>query len=158
DGVLGPVKPRFAGTAPTWAAKGKIFDRPSYETGSVISWKQTGTGNVLLWRRVLEDLGSPFRQEFGSGGEDLDFFRRTMERGKVFVWCEGATVYEIVPAERTRISFQLRRALLRGRASLAHPSNGPSGVLKSVAACALYTILLPVFLVLGRHLFVEYLI
>jgi glycosyltransferase involved in cell wall biosynthesis len=158
DGILGPVKPRFAGTPPLWAVKARIFERPGFATGFVIGWKQTGTGNVLVWRRALDELEGPFREQFGSGGEDLDLFRRAMEAGKVFVWCEEATVYEIVPAERTRISFQLRRALLRGRASLAHPSNRALSVLKSVAACGLYTILLPVCLVLGWHVFVEYLI
>lgn len=157
-GVLGPVKPRFAGVPPTWATKARIFERPGFETGSPIGWRQTGTGNVLLWRAALAKLDGPFREEFGSGGEDLDLFRRAMEQGQVFVWCEEAVVFEIVPPERTRISFQLRRALLRGRASLGHPSSGVKSVLKSLAACGLYTSLLPVFLLCGRHVFVEYLI
>lgn len=78
--------------------------------------------------------------------------------GKVFVWCGEATVYEVVPPERTSLSFQLRRALLRGKASLENPAGRLGGIFKSIAACALYTILLPVFLMIGRHVFIKYLV
>ncbi len=118
DGVLGPVKPHFAVTPAEWALKAGIFDRPNsqdYQSGLVLHWSQTGTGNALIHRRVLDEVEGPFKQEFGSGGEDVDFFRRAMDLGKVFVWCAEAVAYETVPAERTRISFQVRRALLRGR-------------------------------------------
>ncbi len=159
DGVLGPVKPLFAVVPPEWAVKAGLFERPgSYKTGLMLDWMQTGTGNVLVRRRILDEVAGPFNREFGSGGEDQDFFRRAMGLGKLFVWCEEATVYEVIPAERTRLSFHLRRALLRGKASLANPSGQGFGILKSVAACGLYTISLPVFLVMGRHVLMKYLI
>lgn len=161
DGVLGPVESRFAVTPPEWMVKARIFDRPNgpgIATGSAIDWRKTGTGNVLLRRRVLDEVEGPFKSEFGSGGEDVDFFRRAAGLGRVFVWCDEATVYEMVPAERTRISFQLRRALLRGKVSLSQPSGRGVGILKSLVASAVYTILLPVFLLLGWHVFVAYLI
>jgi succinoglycan biosynthesis protein ExoM len=159
DGVLGPVKPLFAVVPPEWAVKAGLFERPGcHETGSVLDWTQTGTGNVLIWRRILDEVVGPFRCEFGSGGEDQDFFRRLMGLGKVFMWCEEATVHEIIPAERTRLSFQLRRALLRGKASLANPSGRVFRVLKSLAACGLYTMSLPLFLIMGQHVFIKYLL
>jgi succinoglycan biosynthesis protein ExoM len=159
DGVFGPVIPRFVVMPPHWMSRAELFERPSYaKTGTAINWKQTGMGNVLVRRHVLDEVEGPFLREFGSGGEDVDFFRRAMGLGKVFVWCGEATVYEIVPPERTRLSFQLRRALLRGKASLENPSGRLSGIFKSLIACVLYTLLLPVFLVLGRHLFIKYLI
>lgn len=159
DGVFGPVKPLFAAQPPQWMVKAGLFERPSYEkTGAAINWRQTGMGNVLVRRQILDELEGPFKREFGNGGEDVDFFRRAMELGKKIVWCGEAIVYEIVPPERTRLSFQLRRALLRGKASLAHPSGRAFGILKSLVACGLYTILLPVFLVMGRHVFMKYLI
>ena len=161
DGVLGPVRPLFEVVPPEWTVKARLFERPNslcYETGFVLSWQQTGTGNVLVRRHILDEVAGPFNREFGSGGEDLDFFRRAMGLGKVFVWCEEATVYEIVPVERARISFQLRRALLRGKASLAGPSGTAFGIVKSLVACVLYTTLLPVFLLMGRPVFIRYLI
>jgi succinoglycan biosynthesis protein ExoM len=161
DGVLGPVGTRFVIKPPDWVIKSGIFDRPNgpgRQSGLILQWDQTGTGNVLLRRRVLEGVVGPFRQQFGSGGEDLDFFRRAIELGRVFVWCDDATVYETVPAERTRISFQLKRALLRGKASLSHQSRTGPGVLKSLVACILYSLLSPFFLIMGWHVFLKYLI
>lgn len=157
-GVLGPVRPRFAEPPPKWVVKARIFERTEYETGYKVDWRQTGTGNVLIWRRFLDQVEGPFHGKFGSGGEDLDFFRRSMELGNVYVWCNEAVIYEIVPAVRTRAKFQLRRALLRGRASLGHPSSRGAGIFKSIMACALYTLLLPVFLLMGYHVFMKYLI
>ena len=161
DGILGPVKPLFETPPPQWIVKAGFFERPNsqcYETGFVLDWKQTGTGNVLVRRGVFNEVAGPFNREFGSGGEDFDFFRRAMNLSKVFVWCEEATVYEIVPVERTRLSFQLRRALLRGKASLASPAGDAIGIAKSFVACALYTAMLPIFLMMGRHVFAKYLI
>jgi succinoglycan biosynthesis protein ExoM len=161
DGVLGPVKPRFCQTPPAWAVRAGIFDRPNsgdYPAGTKLHWSQTGMGNVLLKRTALSSLQTPFLREFGSGGEDIDFFRRAMENGKVFIWCPNAIAYEIVPVERTGVSFQLRRALLRGKASLASPAGRPLGVLKSLSAFVLYALCLPVSLILGRHVFLKNLI
>jgi succinoglycan biosynthesis protein ExoM len=159
DGVFGPVLPRFVEPPPPWMIKAGLFERPRYpETGAVINWKQTGMGNVLVRRSVLDQVEGPFLREFGSGGEDVDFFRRATGLGKVFVWCGEATVYEVVPPERTSLAFQLRRALLRGKASLENPSGRLGGIFKSIAACVLYTILLPVFLMIGRHVFIKYLV
>jgi succinoglycan biosynthesis protein ExoM len=161
DGVLGPVKPLFETAPPPWIIKAGLFERPNsqcYQTGLVLDWRQTGTGNVLVKRGVLNEVAGPFNGEFGSGGEDFDFFRRAMALNKVFVWCEEATVYETVPIERTRLSFQLRRALLRGKASLTSPAGNALGIARSFAACAVYTMMLPVCLIMGRHVFVKYLV
>lgn len=159
DGVYGPVKPLFVSELPEWMVKAELFERPSYgETGTSLDWEQTGMGNVLVRSRVLDEVEGPFNRELGSGGEDVDFFRRAMGLGKIFVWCKEATVYEFVPPERTRLSFQLRRALLRGQSSLMTPSGRASGILKSIVAFVLYSTLLPFFLVMGRHVFIKYLV
>jgi succinoglycan biosynthesis protein ExoM len=161
DGVLGPVRPRFTAAPPKWILEAGLFDRPNsreYETGLVLHWSQTGTGNALVRRCVFEEIEGPFRKQFGSGGEDTDFFRRAMMLGRRFVWCEDAVVHETVPVERTRLRFQLKRALLRGKTSLGAHTGGILGILKSVAACGSYMILLPALFVIKRHLFVKYLI
>jgi glycosyltransferase involved in cell wall biosynthesis len=122
DGVLGPVKPRFAVMPSTWALKAGLFERPNsqdYPSGMVLHCGQTGTGNALIQRHVLDEVAGPFRREFASGGEDIDFFRRAMNAGKVFVWCADALAYETIPAERTHVSFQLKRALLRGKSPVS---------------------------------------
>ena len=161
DGVLGPVKSRFVVKPPAWALRAGIFDRPNsqdYPSGSVLHWSQTGTGNALIKRRIFDDLEGPFQSAFSGGGEDIDFFRRAINKGRTFIWCADAIAYETIPAERTRILFQMKRALLRGKASLATAAGRPCGILKSVVACCVYIILLPVSLIFGRHLFLRYLV
>lgn len=158
DGVLGPVPPKFEEGAPVWAVKGQVFQRPNFATGTKIPWNITGTGNALLRREVLEELEGPFNADLGAGGEDTDLFRRSMERGRTFVWSAEAICYERIPSERTRISFQLRRALLRGKIAVRGHRASWLGILKSLIALPLYVITLPVSLVLGSHVFVNLLI
>ena len=154
DGVLGPVKPYFDEDAPTWVIKGKFYARPSYPTGFVIDWRKGRTGNVLLKRRVFAAGEQPFRPEFHVG-EDQDFFRRMIDQGRVFIWCDEAVAYEVVPPIRWKRTFMLRRALLRGRMSLAHPTFGVLDIAKSLIAVPTYLVALPLALVCGQGSFMN---
>jgi succinoglycan biosynthesis protein ExoM len=81
--VLGPVRPHFESPPPQWVVKGRFCERPEYPTGTVIHWQHCRTGNVLFRRSALPPAVPPFREEFGTGGEDKDFFmRRALLRGK----------------------------------------------------------------------------
>ena len=157
DGVLGPVLPRFEGTPPAWVLKGGFCDRPVHATGFRIDWNQGRTGNLLIKRQILDGLEPVFRPEFGSGGEDRNFFKRMIEQGRSFVWCNEAPVNEWISPTRWKRSFMLRRALLRGKMSL---NNGRelTDVAKSCSAVIGYTLALPVLLIIGHHLFMKYLI
>src|ERR1700674_5328558 len=134
DGVLGPVKPYFESEAPQWIIRGKFCERESFPTGTIIqNAKYTRTGNVLLSRRIFVDKESWFDPRFGrTGGEDVDFFKRMIEKGSVFVWCNEAYVNESVPPERLKRSYFLRRALLRGVANSERGSLLTFDALKSV--------------------------
>ena len=110
-GVLGPVKPHFDREPPQWLIKGGFYQRPTHATGFVMPWQECRTGNVLFRRNILDPSEPPFRQEFGGGGEDQDFFRRMIERGHRFLWCDEAVVYEVVPPSRWS-----RRLMKIGRA------------------------------------------
>jgi succinoglycan biosynthesis protein ExoM len=158
DGVLGPVYPKFDEGAPSWAVKGQVFQRPTFETGKIIHWNISGTGNVLVKRDVLLEFDGPFNPHLGVGGEDTDFFRRAMSRGRIFRWSADAVCYERVPPERTQVAFQLRRALLRGKLALRGPGGGWRGILRSAIAVTIYTLVLPVCLMMGSHVFVTYLV
>ena len=157
DGVLGSVKPRFEGEPPKWLVKGKFYDRPTYPTGFVIDWRKGRTGNVLLKKQVLTVSEQPFRPVFETG-EDQDFFRRMIEAGHVFIWCDEAVAYEVVPPMRWKRTFMLRRALLRGKASLAHPPTGALDIAISAVAIPAYTAALPFALLLGQHRFMRFLV
>ena len=158
DGVLGPVKPYFDCPPPSWVTKGAFFERPSHRTGMVLKWSQTRTGNVLFSRRVLPRNEPPFRVELGTAGSDMDFFRRLMEQGRVFIWCEEAVVFEVVPPSRCRLSYLLRRALMRGSMFHKHPVNRIKNAVTSLIAVPTYIIVLTFLALLGAHVFIKYLI
>lgn len=157
DGVLGPVHPVYAETPPAWVVAGKFYDRRTYPTGFVIDWRKGRTGNTFLKREAFDGITPAFRREFRTG-EDQDFFRRAIEKGRVFIWCNEAVAYEAVPASRWKRSFLLKRALLRGYTSLAHPTFGTNDVLKSLMAAPVYIVALPFALTLGQGRFMSILV
>ena len=157
DGVLGPVKPHFDVPPPEWIIKGSFYDRSSYPTGFVIDWAKGRTGNVLLKGEVLRGPEPPFNPEFLTG-EDQDFFGRMIDKGYVFIWCDEAIAYEVVPPTRWKRGFMIRRALLSGAISQLHPTFGWRRIMKSVIAVPAYAIALPFALLLGQHRFMACLI
>ncbi len=162
DGILGPVCPLFEVQPPRWVTRGKFFDRPRHLTGHVLSWKETRTGNALIGRNVFEKSPDWFRVAFGSGGEDRDFFKRKIAGGFNFIWCNEAIVYECIPAKRWSLNNQLKRAMIRGKASMGYSSNKFRSILKSQAAIMCYGFSLPYLLLIspfiGYETFVRYLI
>ena len=158
NGILGPVLPHFENQPPKWVLKGGFFDRPTHPTGHIMKWNNTRTGNALLKKELFRDGYPWFDPLFGSGGEDRDFFRRKIEAGHVFVWCNEAPVYETVPPARWKRTVMIRRALLRGKVAFESTSHNPFSILKSILAVLIYTLGLPLFLILGQHVFMNYLV
>jgi glycosyltransferase involved in cell wall biosynthesis len=152
DGVLGPVRPHFDAAPPKWVIEGKFHDRPEDKTGHILDWGKCRTGNVLL-KRELFSLETPaFRPECLSG-EDQDFFRRMIGKGRVFIWCNEAVVYEVVPPGRWTRSFLVRRALFRGVFSLRNYGFPLKRIAQSIIAVPAYAVALPVALLLGQPRF-----
>lgn len=154
DGVLGPVRPKFEGDPPSWLLRGRFAERPEYHTGSRLHWSETRTGNALVKKECISALAVAFRPEFGNGGEDADFFRRLVEAGRIFVWCNEAVVHEVVPTARQTRGYHLRRALLRGQNEKNFLDF--QGILKSIIAVPAYLLALPIACVCGDHLFMSY--
>ena len=157
SGVLGPVRSYFDKAAPQWVVKGGFYDRPTHPTGFVIDWIEGRTGNVLLKMELFESGEPPFDPSFHRGG-DTDFFRRMIEKGRIFVWCDEAVVYEEVPPVRWTRAFLLKRALLRGKLTLKNPNFGVRTIAISTAAVMTYTAALPFALLLGQHRFMNILV
>jgi succinoglycan biosynthesis protein ExoM len=158
DGVLGPVKPFFEFDPPRWAQKGRFFERPTYTTGYKVSWAESRTGNVLFRRSILNGEDMPFRSQFDTAGEDVDFFRRMMEKGCSFAWCDEAVAYEVVPPSRCSRTYLLKRALLRGSNFPKQSRHRFRNLAKSLIAVPCYTLILPALLLFGQHVFLTYLI
>ena len=119
DVALGPVRPRFAGSCPAWDPEAARFTRvmqAASGTPIVAGGGRRSGGFVVstassLWRRATCFTDAlPFDPAFGvSGGEDLDLFLRLQARGRRFVWCAEAGVWESIPASRTTLRYHALR-------------------------------------------------
>ncbi len=144
DIVGGPVISRFL-TDPAPSLRDHPVFRPAFdETGEIDSLY--GSGNTLIHRRVLEELGDPaFDDRFNLlGGGDTDFFLRARRAGFRTYWVQEARVIETVPAERTNRRWILRRGLRTGAINRALDMKGARGrfgtakvIAKDVAILAL---------------------
>ncbi|MDQ4109665.1 MAG: glycosyltransferase [Actinomycetota bacterium] len=95
--VAGPVVSRFSGEPDPWIIAGGYFKRPRHTTGTIVT--TAATNNLLL---DMAQIGSlRFDLGFGlSGGSDTVFTRALSDAGGRIVWCDEATVYDLVPASR----------------------------------------------------------
>lgn len=150
-GVLGPVRPHFDNPPPQWVVKGRFCERPEHPTGHELAWGECRTGNVLFRGDILQPGLPPFNEEFGTGGEDSDFFMRMATAGHVFRWCNEAIVYETVPPERWKRSYMLKRALLRGSLTMKLPGGHAPYVLRALLAVPAYLLAMPFALAIGQH-------
>jgi succinoglycan biosynthesis protein ExoM len=115
DSVLGPVLPEFPSGAPEWLKKSGLCDRPRNVTGSPITGKDLRAGNIFFQRKIFEKDDTWFDRSRGrTGGEDGEFISRQIKRGRKFIWCDEAVVFEIVPEERWHASYYLKRNFLIG--------------------------------------------
>ncbi len=117
DAVFGPILPEYPEGTPNWVIKSNYFTRPRYPTGTSIGSRDARTGNALiknLWVRQPEcfDLKLAW-----SGSEDQEYFKWVESSGGRFIWCDHATVSEIVPQSRQSLRFMLER---RFRASVTY--------------------------------------
>ncbi len=155
-GILGPVHPHFEEPPPPWIIKGRFCERPEYPTGKVMDWGECRTGNLLFNKHIIENIPEVFKPEFGSGGEDVDFFIRMMLHGHQFRWCNEGIVYETVPQDRWKRSYMLKRAMLRGRNVLKLPVGKMELIARSILAVPAYSLMLPFTLLFGHHVFMKY--
>jgi hypothetical protein len=119
---VGPVVSEFAQEPEPWITAGRFFLRLRHATGTPVT--VAATNNLLLDLHQIRRLGLEFDAEFGlSGGSDTLFTRQLHRRGGKLIWCDEATVTDVVPAARSTRSWVLRRARRMGntwtRTSLA---------------------------------------
>lgn len=116
DAVFGPVIPHYAEDVPAWIRRGNFFGPRRHAGGEVLRGSQTYTSNVLIRRSALAGIPGPFDQDFGlTGGSDAMLFWDMEQRGARLVWCQEATVHEIVPRSRANFPWLLRRAYSGGQ-------------------------------------------
>lgn len=161
DGALGPIIPYFEKKPPSWLIKGKFCERPMYRTGTLLDWYHTRTGNVLLKRKVFDEHGLKFDLKWKTSGSDRAFFKEAIKHGYKFVAVAEAPVYEIVPPERWRKSYYLKRSIVHGYNTYRNSIKGASlkrqvlTAIKSLLALGAYLITLPICLILGPAWYVK---
>jgi succinoglycan biosynthesis protein ExoM len=160
DGVLGPYPPFYPQGAPEWLKKSNLLGQRRLPTGTRLTSRDTRTGNVLLSREVFEEGSMWFDAAFGrTGGEDVDFFKRRIEEGRVFVWCDEAVAYETIPPERWQTSFYLKKYLrigtMNGERLRRGGMGGMVGIVKTIASMPVRIVLFLMYLPFGKHLWIE---
>jgi succinoglycan biosynthesis protein ExoM len=165
DVVYGAVLPHFEDDVPDWVVKGQFFEHPMvrarYPTGHPLELAETN--NVLVRSEVFREMGDLFDERLAlTGGSDIHFFKRVFRAGYRIVWAADATVYDWVPRSRSNARWILQRAYRVGNMASRELEMGleptVSGrlmpVVKGVGRIVQGLLLIPMSLVLGRHVFV----
>jgi glycosyltransferase involved in cell wall biosynthesis len=113
DVVTGPVVPRVAGELPTWAVRGRLFQRPRFPTGA--RRNRAFTNNVLFRAEIFDRVQPHFDDRMAmTGGSDAHFSRRVHRAGYRIVWADRAEVHEALPASRITPGWLYQRAYRTG--------------------------------------------
>jgi succinoglycan biosynthesis protein ExoM len=156
-GAMGPVYPFFADAPPNWLLKSGLCERPVYRTGTWLHWEQTRTGNVLMKRSVFDEHGLWFDVRYRTSGSDKEYFREAMSLGYRFVAVQEAPVYETVPPLRQTRQYYITRAIVQAsnertfRAPFLKGLDKMSVPLRTLGALSVYTLLLPLSVLIGKH-------
>lgn len=137
DIVGGPQVPVFERPEDNHWAFHPVFAPPYRSTGRVE--QLFSSGNLLISRTVLEQMGPPFldlRFNFMGGG-DSDFLSRSAARGFRLGWCADAPVHETIPSRRLEADWIRARAVRNGVISTlvekGKRSGDPFGRVKVIA-------------------------
>lgn len=120
DASFGPKYPVFAGgTAPEWDPSGRYyttdFNLPQNTQLKPLQWfppqaRGLGTGNSMMRRTSCLYGDKPFDEAFGRcGGEDTLLLLTLAKKGRSFVWCANAKVWEYNEEPRKALSYMAQR-------------------------------------------------
>jgi GT2 family glycosyltransferase len=110
--VTGPVTPEFSAEVPEWIRKGRFFERPEFQTGSLL--EKCSTNNALVSSEVFASVpGFDARFQL-TGGEDTHFFLRAHRAGFRIAWSQEAVVHESISIDRANLRWILHRGIQVG--------------------------------------------
>lgn len=118
DIVLGPVEPVYSDDAPSWMKEvryhGKFLNANMINNLSVNYFR---TDNVLIRSSIIGN--TQFDMNFNElGSEDYKFFNDLGKKKKLNLqWSQNALTFEIIPLNRTKLSYLLRRSYNGGKAN-----------------------------------------
>ena len=116
DGVFGRVVPEFPEDTPKWIKEGDFFNKNSPLTGNLAT--SVATSNCIVKANLLKNKPGPFSPEYGlTGGEDTHLFYGLRKEGAKLISCREAIVREIIPMERTKVKWLIKKSYQTGNAS-----------------------------------------
>jgi succinoglycan biosynthesis protein ExoM len=141
--VVGPVRARYATSAPSWMQAGAVHDtRPDLDRAGLVT--EAYTCNVLLDLAVPALRALRFDPARGrTGGEDTAYFRALMAAGHPITYAPDAVLHETVPDDRASLRWLLRRRYRMGQthaslivAGQALPARAAATVIAAAKAAA----------------------
>jgi succinoglycan biosynthesis protein ExoM len=116
DGVFGRVLPEFPENTPKWIKTGDFFNKNSPPTGG---WATSlATSNCIIKSDLLKNETGPFNPNYGlTGGEDSHLFNRLKKDGAKFISSREAIVSEIIPQDRIRVKWLIKKSYQTGNTS-----------------------------------------
>ena len=162
DGVLGPVIPLVPEDAPAWIRRGRFYDFPRTDTGTVVAVNRLRLGNAMLRASYFREQQLMFDPAFGlTGGEDNDLLARMVQAGARIVWDDDAVVHEPIEASRLSLRWLVLRAMRGGQDLTRNAFAGRYGRMNAVrramflsrafAQAGIALVLIPLSWPLGRH-------
>lgn len=113
DVVFGYVEAVFPANVPVWIQQREIYFHPMGKTGDNPIFRYTT--NCLIKSETIKKYNIEFDPEYGlSGGEDSFFFNALEKLGAKFVVCREAITYEMIPVDRTKLSYLFKRSIQKG--------------------------------------------
>ncbi|MFT3888305.1 MAG: glycosyltransferase [Arachnia sp.] len=111
--LAGSVVARFDTPPSDWIDAGQFFERRRPATGTVLP--VAPAGNLLLDARQVRKLGVDFDARLGlRGGEDTLFTTQLTAAGGQIRFCREGIIYDLVPDDRNRREWVLKRAWHQG--------------------------------------------
>ena len=117
DGVFGPVTAALPEDTHQWIYKGKFFEKKSGQrTGEIVTANATRTSNTLIRSSSMKNRKTLFDPKLGlTGGSDSHLFADMIACGANFVWCNDATVTELIPKSRANFTWLMKRWYRNGQ-------------------------------------------
>mgnify|MGYP000029132384 CR=1 FL=1 len=113
--AIGPVQADYHDTAPPWMRRGRMHDTvPKLDPeGFAVTGYSCNTLIDLCHPALAGCEFDPARGK--TGGEDTAFFDRILRQGGRIAYAPQAIAYEVVPPERARLGWLLRRRFRMGQ-------------------------------------------
>lgn len=113
DVIMGPVIPNYKINPPDWIVRGKFHFSSRFKDG--ITESNLITWNLLIRQNLFKKYNVAFEKRMAlTGGTDILIGRLLKQAGIKFYWSDRAVVKEIVPPERSQLSWLLLRRFRAG--------------------------------------------